>query len=190
MNKASQSRHNRRLVTTCAAIALLWSAVGVGTYSTAVQVDDTAISFPLLSRLKPVFRTVLTQGWAFFTRSPRERDFYLLGRHDEGAWQNASRGPAGRADSFFGLARVARAEGVDIGVITSSLPGSAWTECLEPMDTCFEDLEAHSAHNPSHSPLVCGEVGIALAEPSPWAWQRVARPFVMPSLVVRLNVEC
>lgn len=190
MNMRGERRRKRKILLAALIITIFWLGLALVTYSTAIQVDDTALSIPFAAALKPVTRTVLTQGWGFFTRSPQEQDFYIFGRDDIDSWTNISYGPPGRVSSLFGLKRVSRAEGVEIGVLSYEVPVASWEECLEPMPECFEGLESFAIRNLSHAPLICGEAGLALSAPSPWAWQRLSRAFVMPSTVVRLKVEC
>lgn len=174
----------------CVVIICLWAALGITTYSTAFQVEDTALILPLSGTLQPVFRTFLTQGWAFFTRSPREQDLFIFGQDDASNWRSISHGPPSRIRNVFGLRRLPRAESVEIGLLSHSIPGSAWAECLDSVTLCLESLDSMSIENKSHRPIICGEVGLVLAEPIPWAWRHLSERFEMPAAAVKLDIIC
>lgn len=171
------------------AIALTWLAVTLVTYSTAIPIGETALSLPFPSLLKAAPRSFLTQGWSFFTKSPRDPDFYLFTRGPEG-WQNASRGPSSRPDSLFGLIRSARVQGLELGLVTGQLGGKAWINCESAVEECLHEQTPIVITNPSHAPILCGELGVAFREPLPWAWVGLIPREAMPSQVALLQIEC
>jgi len=170
-------------------LTLAWVLVGTFTYSTAIPIGETALSWPVPASLKAAPRTLLTQGWSFFTKSPRDPDFYLFTK-GPGGWINASKGPSSRPDSLFGLIRIARVQGLELGLLTSLIEGGSWVECETIVTECLNEVTPIAINNPSHAPLLCGEIGVAFRQPLPWAWVRLMPREQMPSQVALLDIGC
>lgn len=136
-------------------------------------------------------RLWLPQGWKFFTRDPREDDIKAFIRKREGEWTNAMNGPNGSPSNFFGVSRVSRAQGIELGLLTTAVRKSAWQPCKEEPESCLEAASPlASMKNITPKPTLCGEVGLVLQPPVPWAWSKSADEITMPSKVIRIVVQC
>lgn len=186
----SEAHKHRILFVVAALLSLFWVNVLLIAYSTSVDVDETAINLPLKRTIKPVMRIFLTQGWSFFTKSPRDEEFYLFGKLPSGDWQNIFEGPSSEPKRFFGLDRFARAQGLEFGFITGKVPSDAWTSCSQESMTCLKKVKPVRVQNSSHAPLLCGEVGVVFRKPPPWAWSKLEGKFIMPSRVAVLEISC
>lgn len=133
----------------------------------------------------------MTQGWKFFTRNPREEDFKVLTKDENGIWANALRGANASPRNLFGLKRDTRAQGIEMGLVVSAIPKEKWQKCEEKPEVCLEHAPTALVFNDAiQNPTLCGELGLALQEPIPWAWSRARKDVIMPSKVLRVEVVC
>jgi antimicrobial peptide system SdpA family protein len=130
------------------------------------------------------------QGWAFFTRNPREQRVFFYTR-TAGGWTSPSRTPHGRPRNAFGFNRASRAEGVEMALLMDALKGAHWGKCVGAPFACLDavPVRTHLKNATAHA-VFCGTVGMVLQDPVPWAWQDLAGRFNMPSLVLKTEVAC
>jgi antimicrobial peptide system SdpA family protein len=158
-------------------------------YVVHAQIPTNAVQLPYETSLSRQVRLVLPQGWAFFTRSPRQPDVVPYVRVD-GRWRLALRTPNAEPRNLFGLSRTARAQGVEMGVLVGGLRPTDWLECGESPIGCLDRPSPIAARNTSLTPSLCGQVGLVSQQPLPWAWSGAREQTTMPSNVARLDVSC
>lgn len=130
------------------------------------------------------------EGWAFFTRSPRQDRAYVFALHG-GRWRSALLTPHSRPSNAFGLDRRSRAQGVEMGMLMDQLAPGALGGCRGELVACVSRAPfLGTIRNPSPEPTLCGPVGVALQPPVPWAWSRARTPVNMPARVGRVEVAC
>lgn len=131
------------------------------------------------------------EGWKFFTRNPREDRTRLLGRRQDGAWIDIGLGPNFKVSNLLGFSRVPRAQGIELALLVHDVAKSEWVRCTEQPEACLERLD-HSVPLSNHSPepTVCGTVGFVMQQTMPWAWASMTPEPIMPSRVMRLEVQC
>jgi antimicrobial peptide system SdpA family protein len=132
---------------------------------------------------------LIPQGWAFFTRDPREQDilsFFVEGEQFTSVWPVDVRGFA-----WSGVDRRSRAYSRQLGHLISQVPIAAWRPCITP-DRCEASLpgEAVPVTNPYCVPLVCGDVVLLRVQPVPWAWYSQLGAVGLAEKSVRLRVHC
>lgn len=133
----------------------------------------------------------IPEGWAFFTRDPREEVTLLFTRRDDGKWLSALMGPNATISNDFGLNRASRIQGVETTSLLKKFPKSALRDCHDEPVVCLESIPtAGSVRNLSPNPSLCGQVGIVRQSPIPWAWWASGRPIIMPSRILRIDVIC
>ena len=183
------NRADRALGVAAVLLALAWGVAGG--YVAHTQVPPNALDLPFENQLRPLVRVLVPEGWAFFTRNPREQRFLPFVRRSDGTWDSARAGPHAQARYLFGLDRRSRTQGVEIGLLQGAIPGAAWESCEDEIATCLARA-GPSVHlqNESPAPTLCGTVGLALQEPLPWAWSDSGADETMPSKIVRLDVSC
>jgi len=131
------------------------------------------------------------EGWAFFTRSPREEDLYSVRRTAAGSWLPAADNPYSRPKNFFGLNRAPKAQGIELGFLLHQVDKKAWDQCETTPAQCLEDAPtAKIIRNASPDPTYCGTIGVIKQAPVPWAWSRSAARIQMPIHLVKLEVRC
>lgn len=168
-------------------IALTISWTTLFAYSVHAAMPTTPIRLPFEEQLQ-VSRW-LPQGWRFYTRDPREPALHVYDLSAEGVnpviWPNSHPG------NYFGLKRTGRSQGIEAGLIQVQVPEDGWRECnTSPID-CLRSLQPTTrAINTSPNPSLCGDIGVALVPPVPWAWSHSRQTITMPSRVARVNVVC
>lgn len=169
-------------------IAALWLLLAF--YAVDAALPSNVVHLPFENVVQA--RTLVPQGWGFFTRSPREADLepYVLDEAS-GDWADVSRAPHSEARNVFGLRRASKAQRIELALVRSGVPKEAWSDCEgDPFD-CLDTSEASGPiTNGSPGPSICGTVGLVSQEPVPWAWARSGRDIDMPSRVARVEVNC
>jgi antimicrobial peptide system SdpA family protein len=169
-------------------LAAFWLSVAF--YALHTLLPFNAVDLPAENDVKA--RLWAPQGWKFFTRNPREDWLLPFRRAHDGNWKSASLGPNGRADAYFGISRLPRAQGIEMGLLLYKLPKAMWDECNTDPVVCLE----HSAikatlRNKTPNPTLCGIVGFADQRQTPWAWQaHGVAPRFMPSRIAKFEVKC
>lgn len=136
-------------------------------------------------------RSVLPQGWAFFTRSPREERILPFLRSDDGSWYQTHVPTHAEPRHVFGLDRTSRAKGVEVGLLLGEISTDQWHDCEGPVAGCIDQAEVVAEiRNHSPEPSVCGEAALVRRQPLPWAWSRNDTPENMPATVARVVVRC
>src|SRR4029434_6535737 len=97
-------------------LAIMWGTLFVYSIHGALPFNPLKLPF---ERTLMVTRFV-PQGWAFFTRNPREERLTLQQVLPGGQLAPLSRSPHARPDNAFGLDRRSRSQGVEIGLLLAA----------------------------------------------------------------------
>lgn len=178
----------RRLGWALVAIVAFW--VSVIFYVVHSQLPSNAIRLPGQEQSRLTITTLTPQGWAFFTKSPREPQIGVWRLAGASGWQDARLGPHSELWNVLGFDRRSRAQGLELGIMQTAVPQGKWTPCDGA------DVHACLARTPSvvtirnlaPNPIHCGSIGLVQREPLPWAW--AGSRTVMPATVARLEVTC
>ena len=170
-------------------LGVAWATAGL--YVVHAQIPRNVLELPLERVLRPAIPFLAPEGWAFFTRDPREPRLLPYRHATNGVWAYAHAGPHADLRNVFGLDRISRAQGVEIGLLLGEFADTAWQPCTDAPTLCLDELpRTVSITNRSPAPTLCGDVGLVRQEPVPWAWARVESETTMPSTVVRLDIRC
>lgn len=182
------SRKDSMLGAFCILLVLGWAAV-LG-YSVHAALPLNAIKLPLEEKIRP--EVWMPQGWKFFTRSPREDIIAVFRRDANGDWVNALSGPNASSANLFGISRGTRAQGIEVGILQVAVSRLTWPACKEAYERCVDQapLVPVAIKNPTPNPTLCGELGLLVRAPVPWAWSRSGKKITMPSKAIRINVKC
>ena len=132
----------------------------------------------------------LPQGWAFFTRDPRE-PYVSLYQQREQRWEQVNSTTVAGGEHLFGLDRSARTENYEIDVIISQISEKEWARCeKEPITRCFPESPPPgvSIHSHGEDLRFCGLLAVTVHKPVPWAWADLVEQ--MPGSYVFIEVEC
>lgn len=188
MSPDHRSWSERRVLTaTRVALVLLWS--GVILWVTVGSVPDSPLRLPL--RVTQGMIAVSPQGWAFFTRNPREPVDRLY-RLRSGTWERANYANTSPRN-LFGVRRAARAVNVEMAALVAQAPDDAWRDCEAPLEECLAadgGLPPVPVTNPSALRTLCGPLVVERRPPVPWAWSGSGRDIHMPGRVLRIDVDC
>lgn len=165
-----------------AAIVAVWVALVI--FVACGSITEMPLSAGLTTRARLV--SILPEGWAFFTRDPREASKSVYVR-ENGHWVRHSQA---QSRVWLGLKRDDRVEGAEIEKLMSLVPESKHFHCDGSLDACLANPKLPVARvvNPMRVRSLAGEVVIASAQPVPWAWSAARDQVFMPSDVVKLNV--
>src|SRR5262249_24867031 len=150
------------------------------------------------SPLHPSFRqrvsvlAIMPEGWAFFTRNPREAVTRVYKKAAGLNWLLISE-PNFSKRHLYGFHCAGRLITNELGNLLSGLAPERWTECKGPVGECMDRrlLEPIVIHKqPRVLKELCGEIVVQVTEPLPWAWARRRTQEEMPSKWIKLDVNC
>ncbi|WP_242592477.1 SdpA family antimicrobial peptide system protein [Corallococcus exiguus] len=173
------------------ALGLLLGWSSVAAYALHAALPYNPLQLPFEDRFD--IRLVLPEGWAFFTRDPRDERILSYLRTPDGQWLRAARTPNFQPQNSFGIDRAARAQGVEMGLLLEATRQLGRHACEEEPLKCLERTPSgQKLRNESPNPTFCGQLGLVFQPAVPWAWSRSNRgkTVAMPSKVLRLDVEC
>lgn len=183
----------RRLGLLALGLLLGWSTVAA--YALHAALPYNPIKLPFEDHFD--IRLLLPEGWAFFTRDPRDPRMLPYQRGADGQWTRASRTPNFQPHNLFGIDRGGRAQGVEMGLLMEQTRQVDRIDCEVEPTLCLERAPVgEKIRNRSPNPTLCGEVGFVFQRAVPYAWSRTNREkspekkIIMPSKVLRLEIEC
>ena len=133
-------------------------------------------------------RAVTPEGWAFFTKSPREAETVAYRRKGD-RWVTAV-SPNAHPVHLFGVRRSARVAGIELSDLMRRMPRGHWTPATtEEREATVRRLRPLRLASRAERPAVCGMLLLESREPIPWAWSR-AETVRMPARRALLEVQC
>lgn len=177
----------RRIGLTVAVTGVL--AAITATYVVHNALPAAATALPYEQELHRGLLQVAPEGWAFFTRNPREPDTvpYRLG--EGGTWQPALLAPHAQPRNAFGLNRRSRAQDVEIGQVEHDVPAAAWHDC-DSRTTCSTAEVVAPLRNTAPHPTLCGRITLVTQRPVPWAWSAGEGATALPIRAASLDLRC
>jgi len=166
-------------------LLVLWSSIIF--YLAGVYAQENPF-WKLQSHRAEMIR-VSPQGWAFFTRDPREPVDRVYIREENG-WVFDERFYAGSRSSSDAFKRN-RLVHVELGHALARVRSSQWVKCKDDLYTCLHevDIERVQVTNRTNMQSVCGEFLIERQPPFPWAWASTSEVY-MPSKLLHAVVQC
>ena len=178
-------------------VIAFWTALGAFAFHT--NQPDNVLTAPWQTSIKPIVQTILPEQWGFFTKSPRDSIILPFRFSKDSRWATAALYPHSQARYFFGLNRVSRAQGVEVGIVYKAVidSNSSWTDCTSYSNTieCLASLSSAPAAkwepitNPSPDPTLCGRAALSKAAPAPWAYANIGQT-QQDTSVVLVDIAC
>ncbi|HMO38475.1 MAG TPA: SdpA family antimicrobial peptide system protein [Saprospiraceae bacterium] len=175
---------------------LLFITLAITGLSIAMIILFSISSFNPVRAKKDFNRQVYTfmpQGWAFFTRNPREAQVQLYQQDDKGDWRKVQHFHAHYSNAF-GLSRRTTTLITELQYFkTNDLQDEDFINCESNYQRGIVGCVPDSTivlQNKFDKPILCGEYILTFQEPVPWAWSRSMHKISMPSKVIRLNIQC
>ena len=166
----------------------------VALYGIHAQLPDTALKLPGESAASEEAATrVLPQGWAFFTKSPRDPSVEMYRRTGGTDVVKLSATPHASGANSFGLDRFSRGQGPEYAALLERFPEKSWHRCAgQDARTCVREhhRRAHRVVNRTPSPTFCGDVYAVSAKPYPWAWRGLVKGTHKADRAIHLSVTC
>lgn len=130
------------------------------------------------------------EGWAFFTRDPKEDNINLYRVVNNRVDLTPVNLKSGDVSLFFGASKHARMQMAEVGEIIEKIPDSLWVKnrgeysnpCIKPTDLVI------ARHNISNYKSLQGKYIIEKIKPTPWAWSN-EKNVHMPSQYIIVNVN-
>lgn len=179
--RASARRASSRVIT-----AGVWAAwVVFGLYVVQANLPANVVSLPFAESLR--MRTFVPEGWAFFTKTPRDPALLVYDR----ASGRALNAPLLSERPLLNVTRLARAQGVELGLIMGAVHNATWAPCVAALQDCFSEAQGPPTRvrNSATVKSVCGEVWLVQRRRLPWSYRQL-KPEDMPSLILPLSVAC
>lgn len=168
------------------------AAISIAALSLNANLPDGAVRLPDETRQR--IRTLLPQGWGYFTRDPRatNQTVYMRGptaKH----WRIAQR-PYASTSNLLGWSRAEKTRTAHLNALSAHVPNRYWKSCHGVDVSCFkrgQRFQLKPSDDLRALRLPCGrEIGFVSWEPWPWAWRRTANDVELDSQVAVATAQC
>ncbi|HSP17291.1 MAG TPA: SdpA family antimicrobial peptide system protein [Thermoanaerobaculia bacterium] len=183
MNPIASGRSRVRRVL-LAGLVVLWSGALLSITVTALPYNPLTLQ----PREDRGIKTLMPEGWGFFTRDPREPDLIVFVQSGQ-TWRKLRNMPISSAANSFGIDRFPRAQSVELAMLLHEVDEDAWRRCSEAVSTCLRGASPIPIVDRSPRPTLEGTLALVRQEPIPWAWSANAESVVMPSSFVVIEVR-
>ncbi|CAM5320375.1 hypothetical protein SABIM44S_00336 [Streptomyces abikoensis] len=172
------------------ALVIAWSVAVL--YVAQVHVPKNVLSLPGQKQVRSTVANVAPQGWAFFTKSPRDVEVLPYRQSGDGSWTSLALTPHSSPRNAFGLDRASRSQGIEISLLLNLAEKKEWKECEEnDLSDCLANARpSRKVKNPSPEPTVCGRVSLVQEKPVPWAWRDLVDERTTPERYLAMDVTC
>lgn len=136
--------------------------------------------------------TFVPQGWAFFTRNPREAQIVIYQKTADNRFEEISQRHSSH-NNLFGLKRKASKILSELQFIKREINDSLYQNTMWSYQEKIYSkvpLEVVSVQNQMEDQILCGEYIVIYQKTVPWAWSRSLYRIKMPTKIIRLNILC
>ncbi|UFH55074.1 SdpA family antimicrobial peptide system protein [Spirosoma sp. KNUC1025] len=168
-------------------ICLLW--IGFAFLALLTYTKDNPIRFSY--EFQQNIRTLFPQGWAFFTKSPRDENLQLY-RFVNNRLELVDGQRQATFANLMGFRRAARAMSVEYAYLLYDVPADKWkrSEIAPEAYIRSHNLPEVTVINKTPSPLLDGTYYLVQQGLVPWAWSSQADKITLPSSILKLSVVC
>jgi antimicrobial peptide system SdpA family protein len=158
-------------------------------YLLVSSVNENVFTLNHISRVYQ--RSIMPQGWAFFTKNCREPYFRIYKQLDTkfeivDLKQN-------RNNPITSFDRIDRYKLFEISKVIEIINVKNWHECENSIDLCLSGATKFSeviVENKEIKPIFCGSFYIIIGEYKPWAWAELVAEESVNNKVSRINIKC
>ena len=134
------------------------------------------------------------QGWAFFTRDPREAQILIFKKNENKSFSIDSQKQNALAN-YFGLKRRPSQMLAEFQFAKEEIPNFLYFDTVFNYQKDFElespsKLKTYNHVNKLKHPALCGEYVIVLQKPIPWSWVENINKVKMPAKMIKINFIC
>ena len=136
--------------------------------------------------------TFVPQGWAFFTRNPREAQIVIYKKNKTNDLEEIDQRHA-CIGNLFGLNRNASKIMSELQLIKNKINDSLYQNTQwNYQNNIYTDisLKAFSVKNQMKKPILCGEYIVVFQKAVPWAWSKSLYKIKMPAKIIKLKISC
>jgi len=156
--------------------------------------DDNPIKLKYGGLLDTRYKVVFPEGWAFFTKSPRD-DYIQLYQWKNNKFEEYPYQRQADLNNWVGLKRNARSIGVEFAYLVGKIPQgeNQWLGCdAGVLDSCVNDsnFRTFEITNNTKDPLISGRIFAVKRKVIPWAWSSNYKKVKLPIEIISLNVSC
>lgn len=172
-------------------IALVCFILFIYTFFTLI-LNFTQNPIKITNSVNTKLSTLTPQGWAFFTRSPREAQIIIYSVADDGSFSKYQHKHSS-LNNLFGLNRKSSKVLGELQMIKSNVADSLFENCkwnYQKLRAFKIPKSTHTIKNIIDEPILCGEFIIIFQKPIPWAWSKSIDRIEMPAKIIRLNIDC
>jgi antimicrobial peptide system SdpA family protein len=145
-------------------------------------------NLPIKGTIKLKIKKVIPQGWSFFTRNPKEEDYYIY-KYDSVTKRITNLNKTLNSSSnFLGLKRICANSGIELSSICRKIKKSEWQNCKVNLSAYnFNDLNSIRIVNFFPGATINGTYIIQKKSPIPFEWVNTFKG-EMPSQIALLKV--
>lgn len=146
---------------------------------------------PLSEHLRgeSIVKSFVPEGWAFFTRDPREERLEVVYRVG-GRWVPNPLVPMGKLSNELGLWRKVRAQSVEIAMLLPQVRKDQWIEHPKGFWTSVvTSSKSQEVVDTSPYPVLPDTIAIVKHEPIPWSYARMITVDSLPCRYVVLAIR-
>jgi antimicrobial peptide system SdpA family protein len=168
------------------AICIFWVAFAF--ISLLVYVEDNPIRMNYKSSHS--IRMLFPQGWAFFTKSPRDENIQIY-QLVNGKLEVMPGQRQATFEHLMGVKRDARAMSVEYATMLYDIPPTKWVKCeVNPSEFIKKHpMAAVKVKNKTPLALLHGDIYLISQATVPWAWAKFAKNVTLPSNILHLNIQ-
>ena len=185
---AGKTTTGPRLIVTLSA---LWLVVAL--YSVHAVLPTNVLDLPFRQSVVEPVHAVLPQGWAFFTKSPRDPILTAYEFDEQGQAHRVPEISSPDYRNLFGVNRRGRAIGTELAHLLDMVPPDRWVECQPADDQCLSGLRTNSPYrlaSPVPGPRLCGEVVFAIETVVPYAYRDLVEQRLVVDRAAYLLIGC
>ncbi|HEX7823868.1 MAG TPA: SdpA family antimicrobial peptide system protein [Mycobacterium sp.] len=155
----------------------------------SVYVQQSVLRSPFTNAAKQTITSLMPQGWAFFTKSPRlaYATPYLA---TTGGYEQVEP----RSGVFADTRRDDRNFVIELEMLDRALAEVELIACDSgDAQQCFDELPLTPSANltsPLVDPTACGDVFVAMDKVAPWAWRGLTEKTLRTEHVALVSVSC
>jgi antimicrobial peptide system SdpA family protein len=166
------------------------------TLAIIISITNNTIGFnPLTEKLeaKKIVFSFLPQGWAFFTRNPREGQAILYSIKKKSIFNTDFQ--HNNYNFCFGLNRGCNKIYTELSFINSDIPDSlfskiSWNyQSLLKQKINIRNLKVFNTTSPLKQSSLNGEYLLIIQKPIPWAWSKNINSIKMPAQAIIINIK-
>ncbi len=140
------------------------------------------------------FFSFVPQGWAFFTRSPREAQIILYKKNSDNKYEEINQRHA-NIYNLFGLNRKPSKVLGELQFAKKEIPKKLYYDTIfnYQKNHIIEDvnkLKPFYYENKMYDPILCGDYLVVYQKAVPWAWSKNIDKINMPCKMIKINFIC